>query len=259
MFFNKAVSSKVISPAQKRALDTVEYGFTQKSAAQAALVQQYLANEADTSLVPAMRNNLHQMDADRKAYKMLLKKASPSADTNDTNYVFLRFVIDHLPQGLVGLLIAVIFLSAWGSIAAALNALSGSTLCDLHQVYSKRKLNNEQEYRLSKWYTFWWGLFCIVVAQFANNMGSLVEAVNVLGSIFYGVLLGIFLLAFFFPRVKGTPAFYSAVITQVFIFILFWKSSIGFLWLNVIGALALVLLALLLHVMFQTRKLLTGK
>lgn len=250
VFFNKAVSSKVISPAEKSTLDTIEYGFAQKSASQAALVRQYLANEADTSVVPAMRSNLQAMNADRKAYKELLKKAVPTVDTNDTNYVFLRFVIDHLPHGLVGLLIAVIFLAAWGSIAAALNSLSGSTVCDLHQVYSKKKLTGDQEFRLSRWYTLAWGLFCIVVAQFANNMGSLVEAVNVLGSIFYGVLLGIFLLAFFFPQVKGNAAFYSSVITQVAIFVLFRASSIGFLWLNVIGALGLVLLGLLLHVMF---------
>ena len=247
IFFNKAVSTKAIDVNEKASLDSIENSFVLKSATQSALVQQYLSNTTDSNVIASMRANQQAMSADKKAYKAVLKKAAPAADTNDTNYGFLRFVVDHLPHGLVGLLIAVIFLAGWGSIAAALNALSGSTICDLHPVFSKRKLNSEQEYRLSKWYTFGWGLFCIVVAQFANNMGSLVEAVNVLGSIFYGVLLGIFLLAFFFPQVKGTAAFWSAVITQGAIFLLFWKSSIGFLWLNVIGALGLVVLGLVLE------------
>ncbi|HOA37979.1 MAG TPA: sodium:solute symporter [Flavihumibacter sp.] len=247
IFFNKAISAKAIDVKEKAALDSIENTFILKSTTQSALVQQYLSNTTDSNVIASMRANQQAMSADKKAYKAVLKKAAPAADTNDTNYVFLRFVVDHLPHGLVGLLIAVIFLAGWGSIAAALNALSGSTICDLHPVFSKRKLNSEQEYRLSKWYTFGWGLFCIVVAQFANNMGSLVEAVNVLGSIFYGVLLGIFLLAFFFPHVKGTAAFWSAVITQGAIFLLFWKSSIGFLWLNVIGALGLVVLGLVLE------------
>lgn len=247
IFFNKAISAKAIDVKEKAALDSIENTFILKSTTQSALVQQYLSNTTDSNVIASMRANQQAMSADKKAYKAVLKKAAPAADTNDTNYVFLRFVVDHLPHGLVGLLIAVIFLAGWGSIAAALNALSGSTICDLHPVFSKRKLNSEQEYRLSKWYTFGWGLFCIVVAQFANNMGSLVEAVNVLGSIFYGVLLGIFLLAFFFPQVKGTAAFWSAVITQGAIFLLFWKSSIGFLWLNVIGALGLVVLGLVLE------------
>ena len=146
-------------------------------------------------------SSLKEMDdqkiAFRKTIKRWLNDKDVKGDDNDTNYIFLRFVVDYLPKGLIGLLIAVIFLAAWGSIAAALNSLASCTIVDFHKRFSKRKLSEEREYHLSKWYTFFWGVFCIVVAQLAYNIGnSLIEAVNVLGSLFYGVILGIFLVAF---------------------------------------------------------------
>ena len=108
-------------------------------------------------------------------------------DANDTNYIFLRFVVDHLPRGLIGLLIAVIFLSAWGSMAASLNSLSSSTINDLHMRSVKIPLSQEREYHYSRLYTLLWGIFCVSDAQLAYNIGnSLIEAVNVLGSLFYG-------------------------------------------------------------------------
>lgn len=255
IFFNQAVSTQVIEPVPRAALEKLDAAYQLKASEQSEMVQRFAKNAGDSALLPVMRQNQKAMEADRDAYKTILKDNLPGADTNDTNYIFLRFVIDHLPKGMVGLLIAVIFLAAWGSIAAALNSLSSSTVCDIHQQYSKNPIGEAQSYRLSKWYSFAWGLFCIAVAQFANNMGSLIEAVNVLGSLFYGVLLGIFLLAFFLPKVGAVPAFYSSVITQIGIFLLFWQTNVGFLWLNVIGAGGLVLIAVILHATFPDKRL----
>lgn len=191
----------------------------------------------------------------RNQFKAISKEVS-TRDTNDTNYVFLSFVKEHLPSGLRGLLIAIIFLAAWGSIAAALNSLAASTVVDMHQRFTA-KAEPEQEYRISKIYTFLWGGFCILVAEFANRLGqSLIEAVNVLGSLFYGVILGIFLLAFYVKKVRGTAAFWSAVIVELFIVVLFFNEQmplfsflpdVSFLWLNAIGALGVVLLGMLIQ------------
>lgn len=192
------------------------------------------------------------------------KKVSPH-NGNDTNYVFMAFVKNHLPTGLKGLLIAVIFLAGWGSIAAALNALAASTMIDFHQRFYKAH-NPENDYVVSRWYTFGWGVFCILVAQFAYQLGtSLIEAVNVLGSLFYGVILGIFLLAFYVKRVGGPAAFSAAIIGEVFVVLLFSKQQIpflrflpdiSFLWLNAIGALAVVLIGWLLQVLlFRKNKI----
>ncbi len=142
----------------------------------------------------------------RTIIKRWLNDKDVKGDSNDTNYIFLRFVVDHLPRGMIGLLIAVIFLSAWGSIAASLNALSSATINDLHKRWVIKPLSQKKEYQYSQLYTLFWGIFCVGVAQFFYNIGnSLIEAVNLLGSLFYGVTLGIFLVAFYFKKVTATP------------------------------------------------------
>jgi len=189
----------------------------------------------------------------RKTIQRWLKDKEVNGDPNDTNYIFLRFVIDHLPKGLIGLLIAVIFLSAWGSIAASLNSLSSSTMNDLHKRWVKKPMEPVKEFRVSQYYTLFWGIFCVVVAQLAYNIGnSLIEAVNVLGSLFYGVILGIFLVAFYFKKISATPVFYSAVVVELFVIAIHLINqngivNISFLWLNAIGALGVILLSLVIQ------------
>jgi len=189
----------------------------------------------------------------RATIQRWLKDKEVGGDPNDTNYIFLRFVIDNLPKGLIGLLIAVIFLSAWGSVAASLNSLSSATINDLHKRWTKKPLSREIEYYYSQLYTLLWGVFCVIIAQLLYNIGnSLIEAVNVLGSLFYGVTLGIFLVAFYFKKVTATPVFISAVVVETFILftpLLNQKEiiNISFLWLNLIGALGVVLLSLVLQ------------
>jgi len=178
----------------------------------------------------------------KKEYKNILTKALPGQDINDTNFIFLRFVIDYLPKGLLGLLIAVIFLAAWGSIAAALNSLASCTVVDIHKIFIKKNLSNQEDYRISKFYTFCWGVFCILVAEFASNLGnSLIETVNILGSLFYGVILGIFLVAFWFKKIKANATFFSSVIAEAIIIIIYRANIVSFLWLNVIGAILVII------------------
>jgi Na+/proline symporter len=193
---------------------------------------------------------VRQSEEKKVAYRARIRKwlADPqvNGDSNDTNYIFLRFVIDYLPTGLIGLLIAVIFLAAWGSVAAALNSLASSSIVDFHKRFSGDSLSPEREYRLSKWYTLAWGIFCIIVAELAYNIGnSLIEAVNVLGSLFYGVILGIFLVAFYLKRVGGQAVFISAVVVEAIVILIHFLSQrgivpISFLWLNAIGALGVI-------------------
>jgi SSS family transporter len=226
---------------------------------------------AEDRLAGELKELHRQTEAYRADFKRMSGKVS-TRETNDTNYVFLSFVKNHLPSGLKGLLIAIIFLAAWGSIAAALNSLAASTVVDFHQRFGE-KGKPIDEYRISKWYTLAWGVFCIIVAQFAGQVAqSLIEAVNVLGSLFYGVILGIFLVAFYFRKVKANAIFWSAVLVEIYIIVsTIWPwltkqfpflaeqlpgelnsflnsaASIGFLWLNAIGAIGVVVVALLLQ------------
>ncbi len=216
--------------------------------------------QMDPSLETQVENRMHQgltmqymqkkQTEFRNTIQRWLRDKDVKGDPNDTNYIFLRFVVDHLPRGLIGLLIAVIFLSAWGSVAASLNALSSSTINDIHKRVVRKPMTGIREFHYSQVYTLVWGIFCVVIAQLAYNIGnSLIEAVNVLGSLFYGVILGIFLVAFYFKRITATPVFISAVLVEIFvvsIHIMNQKGivNVSFLWLNAIGALGVILMSM---------------
>ena len=201
------------------------------------------------------QQDIPQLNALRTQYKTVLKKALPGDDANDTNFIFLRFVVDNLPKGLVGLLIAVIFLAAWGSIAAALNSLASCTVVDFHKKFINTDCSEVEDYNISRLYTFGWGVFSIIVAMFAHNLGnSLIEAVNILGSLFYGVILGIFLVAFWIKYVRGNAVFVAAVISEIGIFLIYKLNIISFLWLNVIGALLVIIFSLVLQYFLPREK-----
>jgi SSS family solute:Na+ symporter len=260
IFFNKTAEQKVYAAPYNDSLKNINAEFNVVNTQQKNIAVDYvtaLKNKNDSS--ENLKAQLQQLNTQannlRTQYKTVLHKADPSADANDTNYIFIRFVIDNLPQGLVGLLIAIIFLASWGSIAAALNSLAGCSVVDFYVRFKKHKPHedrDEHHYKVSKWFTFGWGVFCIVIAEFANRMGSLIEAVNILGSLFYGVILGIFLVAFYFKKIGGNAVFLSAIISEIIVVILFVLDNnniigLGFLWLNVVGALAVVLFGLLIQ------------
>ncbi len=259
IFHNPAVSAKVYSTSHGNKLKQLEQGYETLTLSHKQVVREYVKNKEDDALKLQLQQGNKRLDSLRIAYKETLKEADASIDTNDTNYIFLRFVVDTLPAGLVGLLIAIIFLAAWGSIAAALNSLASCTMIDFYWRYKKQHehpthtdIEEARKYKLSKWMTFYWGLFCIVVAQFANRMGSLIEAVNVLGSIFYGVILGIFLVAFYFKKIGARAIFYGALLAEAFVILFFVLDSqgtigLGFLWLNVMGAGLVVIFGYLLQ------------
>jgi hypothetical protein len=195
-----------------------------------------------------LRQLQFRSDSLRAKVKKWINSGAVGGDGNDTNYIFMRFVMDYLPAGLVGLLIAIIFLASWGSIAAAINSLASSTMVDFHKKFSKHYTKQEKEYHISQWYTLGWGIFCIIVAMFTYNIGnSLIEAVNVLGSLFYGVILGVFLVAFFIKKIKsGTVVFWAALLAECLVLIVFALSKygvikLGFLWLNPIGAFGVII------------------
>ncbi|MNK70809.1 Sodium/glucose cotransporter [compost metagenome] len=170
-----------------------------------------------------------------------INSSNYNAEKTDTNYIFLYFVKNTLPVGMIGLLFAVIFLASWGSISAALNSLAACSLKDVHLIFKKEIPDDETELRYSRLHTLAWGIFSIGVAMFATQMGSLIEAVNVLGSLFYGPILGIFLVAFYFKKVKGANVFISAILSEITVIAIYNFDIVSFLWLNVIGALAVII------------------
>ncbi|SDE12515.1 sodium:solute symporter [Pedobacter soli] len=179
-----------------------------------------------------------------------INQSNYNAEKTDTNYIFLYFVKNTLPVGMVGLLFAVIFLASWGSISAALNSLAACSLKDVHLIFGTKAADDETELKYSRLHTLGWGVFSIAVAMFATQMGSLIEAVNVLGSLFYGPILGIFLVAFYFKKIDGPLVFVAAILAEIVVVAVYEFDIVSFLWLNVIGAAAVIgfsLLGLLFH------------
>ena len=215
-------------------------------------------NNTVESVKDALKGAEAASDVVRKEAGALINKVAPLAETNDTNYIFLHFVVNNLPQGLVGLLIAIIFLASWGSIAAALNSLASTTMVDFYQRLVRRKATDAQNLRASKTWALIWGIFSIAVAQFASGLGSLIEAVNILGSLFYGTILGIFVTAFAMKFVRGHAVFWGALLAEVVVITVYVSDIVSFLWLNLIGCAAVMLFAggaqVLLNVRVGTKK-----
>lgn len=246
VFFNEAVLEKAKEGKHADSLRLLEQEYERLSEHKTALALDFSkerqaevsGNQRET--LRALRSAEDSSRAVRADVKKLIRSSGMGLDANDNNYVFLRFVIDYLPQGLVGLLIAIIFLAAWGSIAAALNSLASSTMVDLHVPFRGRS----SEYRWSKLYTLLWGLFCVLVACFASEIGnSLIEAVNILGSLFYGTLLGIFVTALTLKKVNAQAVLAGIVVSQAAVIAVFCFSNISFLWYNVIGCVVVMAVA----------------
>jgi Na+/proline symporter len=181
----------------------------------------------------------------------IIKKVNPKADTSDTNYIFLSFVINVLPAGLIGLILAAIFSASMSSTSAALNALASTTVIDIYKRMIKSDGTEKHYLIVSKLATVFWGIYAILFALFAYRIGSLIEAVNILGSIFYGTILGIFLIAFYLKKIGGSATFYSAIIAETVVILCYLFTDIPYLWYNVIGCILLIILAVLINPFFR--------
>ncbi len=190
----------------------------------------------------------------RNQAKELIKKANDKIETNDKDYVFIYYVLNYLPQGLIGLLLAVIFSAAMSSTASALNALASTTTIDIYKRSLKSGKSDIHFVKSTRWFTVFWGLVAIAFACYATLFENLIQFVNILGSIFYGTILGIFLVGFYFKSIKAQALFWGAVISQSSIFYIYYLDKIGYLWLNVIGAgLTIILSTLLQKVVFSNK------
>jgi SSS family transporter len=196
---------------------------------------------------------INQKDStNRIAAKSLISQANDVVETNDKDYVFIHFILNNLPTGLVGLLLAVILSAAMSSTASELNALGTVTALDLYKRNMTRNFTEAHYVKASKYFTLLWGIVAISIASVANLFDNLIQLVNIIGSIFYGNVLGIFLIAFFFKFIKGNAVFFAAIVTQIIICIIYYylihiypfgQEKLGYLWLNFIGAAMVILIS----------------
>ncbi len=257
VFFNQATLDSVAQSEYGDELATLQAEYEEIAMARA---------DATKSLALAMRGADETLIAERSeqavaleerskekrsSVKSLILKALPDAKTEDSDYVFLSFIVNTLPKGLVGLLVAVIFCAAMSSTASELNALGSTTTIDFYATLKKGEISETQEVIVSKLLTTAWGIVAVAFAFFAKLTENLIEWINILGSIFYGVILGVFLVAFFIKFVRGTAVFVSAVFSQLMVIVLYFvlKDQIGYLWFNLIGCFSVILIALIIQLM----------
>ncbi|EAP86767.1 sodium iodide symporter [Croceibacter atlanticus HTCC2559] len=206
----------------------------------------------------ALKSQLAQLNKEevavREKAKTIITSADATIETNDKDYVFINFILNNLPRGLIGLLLAVILSAAMSSTASELNALASTTAMDLYKRNVTTEKNDMHFVKASKWFTLGWGVLAILVACVANLFDNLIQLVNIIGSIFYGNILGIFLLAFFVKYVKSKATFVAAILTQAIIVFVWYMDYLPYLWLNVLGCGIVMAIAILLQTTFKAKE-----
>jgi Na+/proline symporter len=253
VFFNSVETNKLKNSAYASEYYAIESEFNALQSAKRETTLELLdAVKSDNSELIAqkkeiIRSQQKSQESIRNNLKVVIKENDKLADTNDVNYIFLRFVTDYLPVGIIGLIIAVIFAASMSSTSSELNALASTFVVDIYKRSLHKEGDSTHYLNASRWATIGWGVFAIGIAMFAGKLGSLIEAVNILGSIFYGTILGIFLTGFYLKHVKGNAVFIAAVIAECVVIVCYNFTEISFLWYNVIGCLLVMILAMLIQ------------
>jgi Na+/proline symporter len=246
IFFNQAELARV------QATDSAEHLHALESQHQRAFDEKRdqlwrldrALKDDDAPAVAAAEVAVRQADARataiREQAKSVIVAAVPKANTKDADYVFLSFVTQNLPRGVVGLLLAVILCAAMSAVAGELSALATTTVVDFYKRSVRPQADDAHYVRAARWFTAGWGVLALLFATFASLLDNLIQAVNILGSLFYGTVLGIFLTAFFLRKVGGTVVCAAAIVSELMVLALFKWSHVSFLWYNVVGCAAVV-------------------
>ncbi len=248
MFFNQPSYQRAIERGSGPQLAALQSQFDEVFEKKREVLQTRPADSTPAS--QAWSSQIRELDARARSLrdetKKILDQAGTSPKSKDSDYVFITFVLQHLPHGVVGLLVAVIFCATMSATSAVLNALGSTTAVDFYRLF--RPGATDHHYVVAtRWLTAAWGLVAIAVASFCSLVENLIEAGNILASVFYGSILGLFLAAFFLRRVRGSAVFFAAVLAQTMVLILFFTTNIGYLWYNFIGCIAVLLFAWILQ------------
>ena len=261
LFFNPVETAAVKSSAYGDAYTALELDYNRLNVEKREQLRRMLSaieDKSDTDVERTLQELRRTREAElglREEALQLIRKRSPLAETNDTNYIFLSFVTKYLPVGLVGLILAAILSASMSASSAELNALASVTVIDIYKRVFRKSASERHYVHVSKAATIFWGIYAIGFAQFANHLGSLIEAVNILGSLFYGAILGIFLVAFYFKKIGGNATFIAAIISEVAVIACFFFTDIPYLWYTVIGAVSLIILAHILNPLWPARRM----
>jgi solute:Na+ symporter, SSS family len=261
VYFNDHAVTEVKTSIYAKQYDSIENAASQLAQKKASSIHQLSiayknnSNELITKEENSLLSYEQEYQALRKKAKEVITASNTTKDSDDSNYVFLNFVMHYLPKGLIGLIIAVIFLASMGSTASGLSSLASTSVVDIYKRLVRKEDITGDYVKASRWLTVAWGLFCMFIAFYAGKLGNLIEAVNILGSLFYGTILGIFVVAFYFKKIKANAVFYGAAFAEIIVCVFYWLDLTAFLWLNVIGCLLVVLFASIIQVLNKKEQL----
>ncbi len=244
VFFNSQVEHEMMSSPAKNEYVALQKSWNQEHINRQAMYGDILSGNNHTVESPALSQSIERENEIRQEVRTLIQKTLPDAESNDRDYIFIRFILDFLPQGIIGLLIAAILAAGMSSTASELNALASTTTIDFYKRILKKNGTAKHYVIASKGFTIVWGLIAMGFASIGSLFENLIQFVNIVGSIFYGTVLGIFLAAFFLKKVSAGSVFIAALIAQAIVLVCFWKTEIGFLWYNVIGCSAVIFFSL---------------
>ncbi|MDB5262941.1 MAG: sodium:solute symporter [Adhaeribacter sp.] len=246
VFFNKVAKERLYETPYAGNLIQLETEHNANFKEKTRVVKDMLVGiqNEDESVIDAARQKLTGIEAESKAIrtevKGLLQKANPQAEVKDTDYVFISFVMQYMPTGIIGLLLAVIFCASMSSTSSELNALASTSLIDMYKRSYRPAASDEHYLQVSKVFTIVWGLLAILFATLASRLDNLIQAVNILGSLFYGTILGIFVVGFYLKYIKARAVFWAAILAEALVILTYITTDIGFLWLNPIGCLLVI-------------------
>ena len=249
LFFNSVEINKIQNTAYASDYQELEVEYEKAHEYKKTRIRELISamDDSDQEAIDQAQNNLNLAEGKTKEIResaiSLMQQNDPEMNPNDTNYIFLTFVTTFLPVGLVGLVIAAIFAASMSSTSAELNSLASTTVVDIYRRMIYKKGNDKHYVIASKVFTAIWGVYAILLAEYASRLGSLIEAVNILGSLFYGTILGIFAVAFYFKKIQGTATFYAAIVAETLVFVFHIFEITSFLWYNVVGCLVVIILA----------------
>lgn len=248
VFFNAKTLEKLKKSEAAPAVASLELKQDSIFTLKKAIIEKYSLASSNDDTQKITLQQLKALDSTEKDIrndaKSLVKKHLPDDESNDKDYVFISFILAHLPKGIIGLLLAVIFSAAMSSTASELNALATTTSVDIYKRLINPAGTDAHYVKSSKWLTVIWGGIAIMFACFGTLFENLIQFVNIIGSIFYGTILGIFMVAFYFKSIKANAVFYAAIIAEIIVIIIFWSDIIGYLWLNAIGCILVIAISL---------------
>jgi len=270
IFFNEKILDKVEQSEYADDLKVIQDQYDLNFSERNTLNQTYISllREDNVAEANSVKSQIAGLLDDEKQLRVeakeVIKQVDSRAEVNDKDYVFINFILNYLPKGLVGLLLAVVFFAAMSSTASELNALASTTTVDIYKRLWKKNGNDRHYLNASKGWTAFWGMVAVLFATFGTLFDNLIQFVNIVGSIFYGTILGIFLVAFYMKWIKANAVFVSAIITQLGILAIFYfmiyrpeEEMLSYLWLNIIGALAVMIISGVLGMFIKGKEVVT--